>query len=503
MKIFKSPQIREIDKTTIEQEPVLSINLMERAAWQLHKFIEEKFSKDKPITIFAGPGNNGGDAVALARLLTDNNYNANLWLLKIGKDRSADCQANIKRLEGYSNIQTHELSDNDKFPEIPANHLIVEGIFGSGLTRPAEGWPAEVIEFINTLPNPVMSIDIPSGLFSEDNRQNNGAIIKADYTVSFEFPKLAFVLSENELYVGEWQALSIGLLPKTINDTSTKYYYTTENDLPLLKNRTKFAHKGHFGHALLVAGSFGKTGAAVLAAKACIRSGSGLLSIHIPQFSYSIMQSCVPEAMLVIDETEQIYCQKDHLEPFTVVGAGPGIGQKKSMREALHTLITNTDAPMVLDADALNIISQNHELMDLLPKGSILTPHPKEFDRLTKKHEFHYERIETAREMAEKQKLIVVLKGANTAVIDVNGDVHFNSTGNPAMAKGGSGDVLTGIILGLLSSGYDPIDAARLGVFVHGRAADLALQKESEESLIATDIINHLGLAYKSIRELQ
>jgi len=293
MKIFKSPQIREIDKTTIEQEPVLSINLMERAAWQLYDFIEEKFSKDTPVTLFAGPGNNGGDAVALARLLADNNYDATLWLLKIGKNRSSDCQANIKRLEGYSNIQTHELSDNDKFPEIPGNHLIVEGIFGSGLTRPAEGWPAEVIEFINTLPNPVMSIDIPSGLFSEDNRQNNGAIIKADYTVSFEFPKLAFVLPENELYVGEWQALSIGLLPKTINDTSTKYYYTTENDLPLLKNRTKYAHKGHFGHALLVAGSFGKTGAAVLAAKACIRSGSVVLSIPIPQFSFSIIQSCV------------------------------------------------------------------------------------------------------------------------------------------------------------------------------------------------------------------
>ena len=503
MKIFKSPQIREIDKTTIEKEPVLSINLMERAAWQLYGFIEEKFSKDTPITLLAGPGNNGGDAVALARLLTDNNYNANLWLLKIGKDRSTDCQANIKRLEAYSNIQIHELSDKDEFPEIPANHLIIEGIFGSGLTRPAEGWPAKVIEFINRLPNQVMSIDIPSGLFSEDNRQNSGAIIKADFTVSFEFPKFAFVLPENESFVGKWQARSIGLLPDAIAQLSTKYFYTTDSDLPLLRHRKRFAHKGHFGHALLVAGSFGKTGAAVLAAKACLRSGSGLLSIHIPQFSYSIMQSCVPEAMLVIDETEQMYCQKDHLEPYSVVGAGPGIGKKKSMKEALLTLIKNTEAPMVLDADALNIISQNKDFIDLLPQGSIITPHPKEFDRLTKKHESHYERIETARGMAEKQKLIVVLKGANTAVIDLNGDVHFNSTGNPAMAKGGSGDVLTGVILGLLSSGYDPIDAAKLGVFVHGRAADLALQKESEESLIATDIINHLGLAYKSIRELQ
>ncbi len=503
MKIFNSEQIRDIDKATIENEPVLSINLMERAANQLYEFVTEKFSVNVPITLIAGPGNNGGDAVALARILAENAYTVSLWLIKIGNKRSPDCQTNIERLKAYAEVKITEYSEHDELPAIPSNHLIIEAIFGSGLTRPAEGWPAKVIGFINDMPNPVLSIDIPSGLFSEDNRENDGAIVQASYTVSFEFPKLAFLIPENEMYVGDWQVRSIGLSPNAINKTPTSYYYITETDLPVLKQRQKFAHKGHFGHALLVAGSFGKTGAAVLASKACIRSGSGLLSIHIPQFSYSIMQSCVPEAMLVIDETEQIYCQKDHLEPYSVIGAGPGIGQKKSMKEALHSLIKNTETPMVLDADALNIISQDKKLLDLLPAESIITPHPKEFDRLTEVHKHHFERIETGRKLASKQKINIVLKGAHTAVIDSNGNVYFNSTGNPGMAKGGSGDVLTGIILGLVSSGYDPLEAAKIGVFVHGKAADLAMHQESEESLIATDIVNHLGKAYKSIRELQ
>lgn len=503
MKIFTSDQIKEIDQQTIKKEPILSLNLMERAANQLFEFIDENFDQDVPVTLFAGPGNNGGDAVALARILADEDYQSHLYLIKIGNKRSPDCEANINRLIDNPGVQVHELTEENEFPTIPGSHLLVEGIFGSGLTRPAEGWPAKVINFINELPNPVMSIDIPSGLFSEDNRDNHGAIIRADFTVSFEFPKLAFMIPENEQYVGEWEARSIGLLPEAIAEHQTEFFYTTDDDLPFLQFRDKFAHKGHFGHALLVAGSFGKTGAAVLAAKACIRSGSGLLSIHIPQFSYSIMQSCVPEAMLVIDETEQIYCQKDHLEPYSVVGAGPGIGQKKSMKEALQTLIHNTETLMVLDADALNIIGQERNLLDILPEETILTPHPKEFDRLTEPHNNQFERIESARKLAKQYKINVVLKGAHSAVIDIYGQVHFNSTGNPAMAKGGSGDVLTGIILGLVSSGYKPFDAARLGVFVHGRAADIALEDQSEESLIATDMINCLGPAYKSIRVLQ
>ncbi len=503
MKVFTSVQIRNIDKATMEREPILSINLMERAAKQLCDFVTKRINKTTPVSLFAGPGNNGGDAVALARLLSIQGFDVQLYLLGIGKGLSDDCQINADRFNQLPGQKVQKLTKDDEWPHIPKNHLLVEGIFGSGLTRPAEGWPAQVIDFINGLPNECLSIDIPSGLFSEDNRENNGSIIEADYTISFEFPKLAFLLPENEKYVGEWQAKSIGLLPKAIHETQTTFHYTLPENLPKLKQRGKFSHKGNFGHALLVSGSYGKTGAAVLASRACIRSGSGLLSVHIPETSYEILQATVPEAMLVIDETEQLYCRKKELDKYSVAGAGPGIGQKKSMQDGLKMLIDSSAHPMVLDADALNIISLHKDWLKNLPEGTILTPHPKEFDRLGGEHKTHFERLESAREMAKKYNINIVLKGAHTAVIDVDGNVFFNSTGNPAMAKGGSGDVLTGIILGLLSSGYQPFDAARLGVFVHGKAADLALEKQSIESMVASDLIDYLGKAYNFVRKIQ
>jgi NAD(P)H-hydrate epimerase len=501
MKLLTNQQIREIDNYTILNEPIPSIDLMERAANQLAGFIIEHFSNTIEITLIAGPGNNGGDAAALARILADINYSVELIMADFGSSLSEDCQINFDRIKKGKKVPVHHWTENSEPPVISKEKLIVEGIFGSGLTRPVKGFPGKIIQHINNLPNTVFSIDIPSGLFSEDNTNNDGEIIKADFTVSFEFPKLAFLLPENEIYVGEWHTRSIGLHPQAIDDAKTPYYLTTDKNLPTLKKRRKFAHKGDFGHALLVAGSFGKTGAAVLAAKGCLRSGSGLLSIHIPQSSYAIMQSCVPEAMLVIDETEQIYCQKNELEKFSVIGIGPGIGQKKSMQEALLLLIKNATSPMVLDADALNIISQNKDWLELLPEQSIITPHPKEFERLTGKHQSHYERIECGRSLAKSHRINIVLKGAYTAVISSSGEVFFNTTGNPAMAKGGSGDVLTGIILGLLSSGYAPYNAARIGVYVHGLAADIALESQSIESLIATDIIKHLGEAYNNIRK--
>jgi hydroxyethylthiazole kinase-like uncharacterized protein yjeF len=500
MKLLTSQQIREIDQFTIKNEPISSIDLMERAAGQLCDFIIENFNQKTNITIIAGPGNNGGDGVALARLLTENSYICELIMVDFGGELSQDCRINYERIISENKVPIIHWNKDSATPKIKPSNLIIEGIFGSGLTRPVKGFPADIINYINSLSNKVFSIDIPSGLFSEDNTTNDGAIIEADYTVSFEFPKLAFLLPENEKNVGHWEFRSIQLHPEAIEKAESNFHLSTPENLPILKSRKKFAHKGSFGHALLVSGSYGKTGAAVLAAKGCLRSGSGLLSIHIPQTSYDILQSCVPEAMLVIDETEQMYCQKEALENYTVIGAGPGIGQKKSMQEALHLLIKNASSPMVLDADALNIISQNKDWLSLLPKDSILTPHPKEFDRLTKIHDSHFERIQSAIELAKNHSLNIILKGAYTAVINSEGIIHFNTTGNPGMAKGGSGDVLTGIILGLLSSGYLPNEASRLGVYVHGLAADIALENQSIESLLATDIINHLGEAYNIIR---
>lgn len=498
MKIFTSSQIRSIDSLTIEKEPVASIDLMERAAMQLLNFMTNKFSPQTKVALFAGPGNNGGDAVALARLLSNKQYDAELFTIDLGGKLSNDNKTNLERLTSCG-IVIHNLDQSTANPDLSTFDVLIDGIFGSGLSRPITHWPAALIHHINESNKTVVSIDIPSGLFSEDNTNNSGTIICASYTVSFQFPKLAFMLPENEKSVGKWQTRPIGLFPEGIRNEATKYYYTTYSDLPNLINRSHFSHKGNFGHALLIAGSYGMTGAAILAAKSCLRSGVGLLSVHVPQSAYSIMQSAVPEAMVVIDETEQIFCTKEALEKYNCIAIGPGIGMKQSMKEGLSQLLANANVPVVLDADALNIIAEQKSLLETIPASSIITPHPKEFDRLTRTHQNHFQRIETAIEMATQQQLTVVLKGAHTAVITSAGDVHFNSTGNPGLAKGGSGDALTGIILGLLANKYTTENAALLGVFIHGLAADIAVDHIATESLITSDVIDHISQAFASI----
>ncbi|MDA3866247.1 MAG: NAD(P)H-hydrate dehydratase [Salinivirgaceae bacterium] len=501
MKILTAEQIRTIDEATIKGEPIPSVDLMERAANQLLQVVLHKFTHTKNIALLAGPGNNGGDAIALTRLLSEKGKRTTLFLIDLGGQLSPDSKTNLTRLNNYKTVTVATISKKDALPDMQKFDMVIDGIFGSGLSRPVEGWLADLFATINQSATEIMSIDIPSGLFSEDNTQNTGAIIKASYTVSFEFPKFAFLLPENEPFVGEWEVRSINLLPQAIEKQATNNYCTTLNSLPKLQKRSKFAHKGHFGHALLIAGSYGKTGAALLAAKACLRSGVGLLTVHVPQSAYEIVQSTVPEAMALIDETEQNYCSASNIQKYNFVGAGPGIGQKKSMVDALRATLSHVKTPMVLDADALNIIATHKELFELIPNNSILTPHPKEFDRLTQTHISHIQRIESAQKLAEQHKIIIILKGAHTAVINTNGQTFFNTTGSPAMAKGGSGDVLTGMILGILSSGYIPFDAAMLATYLHGKAAELVLTNESVESVIATDIIEQIGKAFEYVRK--
>jgi len=502
MKILAGAQIREIDRQTIEKEPIASIDLMERAANELLSFIIRKYPSDWRIALFAGPGNNGGDAVALARLLVEKQYRVELFTVSLGAAISDDNQTNIERLNPL-NVPITNLTETSSLPELNKFDALIDGIFGSGLSRAVTQWPAQLIVHMNESRKPILSIDIPSGLFSEDNSQNTGVVVNAAHTVSFQFPKLAFMLPENETYVGKWRVQSIGLLPQAIKNEPTRYHYTTIDDLPLLKTRRQFAHKGDFGHALLVAGSYGKTGAAILAAKACLRSGAGLLSVHVPETAYSIIQAEVPEAMVVIDETEQLYCAKEALQKYTCIGAGPGIGLKQSMKEALLHLLNNSQHPVVLDADALNIIAAHKSMLKTVPPNSIITPHPKEFDRLTHTHETHLQRINSAIDLATQHQLVVVLKGAHTAIATPDGNVYFNSSGNPGLAKGGSGDTLAGIMLALLANGYTTIEAAKLGVFIHGLAADLATDTIAIESLLATDVIEHISNAFVWVKHKQ
>ncbi len=364
-----------------------------------------------------------------------------------------------------------------------------------------EGLAAEIVQKINTCQNTVISIDIPSGLMGEDNSENIAEnIIQADFTLTFQFPKISFLFAENEKYVGEWEVLPIRLHPVGIAQTETSYFFIEKEDIqPFIPKRSKFGHKGTYGHALLIAGSFGKMGAAVLASKACLRSGVGLLTTQIPHLGYPIIQTAVPEAMASVDQHEYTFTEFPDLSQFSAIGAGPGIGQKSNTKKALCELLEKSQVPLVIDADALNIMAENLTWLEKLPENSILTPHPGEFKRLVGESANSYENIQKQLEFSKKHKVIVVLKGAFTSISTPIGKLYFNSTGNPGMATAGSGDVLTGIILGLLTQGIQPEKAAVAGVYIHGLAGDLAAQEKSQHSIIAGDIIKFLGKAFLTV----
>jgi NAD(P)H-hydrate epimerase len=498
MKFFATQLIRDLDQMTIEHEPIASIDLMERAAEALSwKFIES-FPYLQPVCIFAGLGNNGGDALALARKLLNSGYTVSVILIRPTK-LSADCETNRQRLLAAFPNSLTELQDKFIAPKVTHETIIVDGLFGSGLSRPMTGIFAEAVEWMNRSGCEVVAIDIPSGLQGENSLLGeNPVIVKAAMTMSLQFPKLAFFFPENAPYVGDLEILDIGIHPEAIKQTSSDLYYLEETDIePLLRKRAKFSHKGTFGHALIVAGSQGMAGASVLSAKAALRSGAGLVTVHGPECNRLIVQTAIPEAIFQSD----LVSETKSTQTYNAVAIGPGLGTQTETTKMLRNLLTKMNKPCVLDADALNIISQHRDLLPLIPKYSILTPHPKEFDRLFGVSTSSYARMMKAQENANLYGLLIVLKGANTLIAAPDTRLYFNSTGNSGMATAGSGDVLTGILVGLLAQGYSSEDAAKIGVFLHGRAGDLVLETESKESLVSGDIIDRLGKAYKSIRE--
>ncbi|MDR1729439.1 MAG: NAD(P)H-hydrate dehydratase [Prevotellaceae bacterium] len=501
MKLFKTPQTKELDEYTIQHEPVDSFVLMERASLAFFNKMLPYLEGDCRICIFAGTGNNGGDALVVARLLLIAGQSVRTFLVNPQNRLSPDCKKAKEKLLAAFPYALMEIDEAEKIIFSSADY-VVDGLFGSGLNRPLEGVFAEVVSIINHSGATVFSIDIPSGLFGEDNRNNNpNAIVRADYTFSFQFPKLAFFFSENEPFIGEFSVLDIGLHPQALQDFPSTYFFTEEKDVrSILRPRTKFSHKGTYGHALLIAGSCGKMGAAVLAAKACLRGGCGLLSSYIPSKGYDIMQISVPEAMIECNLHEMVLFDIDLIlndkNRYTAVGIGPGIGTDSKVKHILSDLLKKCKIPIIMDADALNIISESFEMLSRIPKGTILTPHPKEFDRLAGYSSSGYERLQKQLKFAQKHKVTVVLKGANTSVAFPDGRCFFNSTGNPGMATAGSGDVLTGIILSLLAQKYTPEEAALLGVYVHGLAGDFAAGEFSQQGMIAGDIIQSLGKAF-------
>jgi len=497
LKVLTAKQTKSLDAYTIANEPIASIDLMERACRSFVTWFAEKFDSTKRIGIVCGTGNNGGDGLGIARVLYDRNYLVKVWIVRGTVTESEDFKTNFNRLP--SKIPAYEIrseSDRGLFGDCD---ILIDALFGTGLSRPLEGIYAQVISCINQSHATRIAIDLPSGLMADS--RSTGAIVNAHYTVSFQLPKLAFFLPENGNAVGEWTTTNIGLSKEFIAEIESSHFLLERSDiLKIKKTRSRFSHKGTYGKALLIAGSYGKMGAAVLASKAAMRSGLGLLTTHIPSCGYEILQTTVPEVMVSIDTGDKTFSLVPSVEGYDSIGVGPGIGMAAETCKAFASLLSTYSRPLVIDADGLNILAGNREFIHLIPVGSILTPHPKEFERLAGNSKDDFERLEKLKKFAVQTKSVIILKGAFTAIASPQGQVYFNPTGNPGMATGGSGDVLTGLLTGLLAQHYTPLEAAQLGVYLHGLAGDLAARVNGFESMIASDLIAFTSNAFIELR---
>ena len=503
MKILTSSQLKELDKYTIAHEPIASIDLMERAAIALTNAIIRRWDKSFKMVVFAGPGNNGGDALAVARMLSQRGYHVEVFLFNTKGKLSEECQTNLERLKMCGSVYFTEISTQFDPPELTESHVVIDGLFGSGLNKPLSGGFAAVVKYINASKAQVAAIDIPSGLMGEDNTYNiRQNIVHADVTLSIQLPKLSFLFPENEDVVGEWELLDIGLKQSYIDATATPFSILGEEVIrPIIKPRKRFAHKGSFGHGLLIAGSYGMAGASILSAKACLRSGIGLLTVHTPIHNHDILQISVPEAIVQTDIHERYFAQPTDLSRYKAIAIGPGLGQEEDTALAMMEQIQGSNLPIILDADAINILSTHRNWLSRLPKRCILTPHLGELERLIGKCMDTYERLTKVKELAAYLQSYIIVKGAWTTIVTPEGEYFFNPTGNPGMATGGSGDVLTGILLALVAQGYSREEACKLGVYIHGLAGDIAAEDMTETGMISSDIINALPNAWKKIRQ--
>ena len=475
---------------------------MERAAIQLTDSIVAGWDKDMKVVVFAGPGNNGGDALAVARMLAVRGYNVSTWLFNTSGRLSDDCKKNRDRLKDVKQVASFVMvTEEFDPPALDAQTLVVDGLFGSGLNKPLTGGFASLVKYVNTSPAKVVSIDIPSGLMTESNEYNvKSNIMKADVTLTLQQPKLSFLFPENQQFIGHVEVLDIGISQEGIDKTDAQFYILEKSDItPCLKRRDPFAHKGSMGHALLVAGSRGMAGAAMLAAKACLRTGVGKVTVHTPACNTLPLQIGVPEVVLDVDSDTNVVSEAVDTDCFKAMGIGPGLGTNENTAIAVIGQMRRAQCPIVVDADALNILAAHKAWLQQIPVGAILTPHIGEFDRLEGVSTDSYERLSKAMLLAERQHAYIVLKGHYTAIITPGGRVLFSPTGNPGMATAGSGDVLTGIITALLARGYTQGEACAIGTYLHGLAGDIAARSLGEESLIASDIINSLPMAFKEL----
>jgi len=500
-KILSAQQIRELDQYTIKNEPIASIDLMERASRVFTlKFCALFPSKDQEVVVLCGVGNNGGDGFAVARMLKAWQYEVRIIHALVSEKLSTDCEINKDRLQ--KEIEVLELKEEDRFPEIEEDTVLIDAFFGAGLNRAVEGYWGDLIQHINASKTIKIAVDIPSGLFSD--QRSSGNIIQADYTITFQLPKLAFFLAENEKYIGKWEVVDIELSKEGIENTEVSFFQIDNDSISKwIKKRGKHDHKGTFGHALLIAGSYGKIGAAVLSAKAILRTGAGLASVYIPKCGYQILQISLPEAMVLTDQNEYSISKTPDLSSYKSIGIGPGLGTDPLTTQVVEEVLKAANIPLVIDADALNIIAENPDFFQLIPQNSILTPHPKEFERLFGKIENQFERLELQVQKSKELQVFIILKGGYTSISTSDGYIYFSSAGNSGMGTGGSGDVLTGMLTALLAQQYSSLESCLVGVHLHGSAGDLAARDLGQESLMAGDLMEYIGKAYLGLeREL-
>ena len=502
MKIFSSTHIHELDKYTIDHEPIKSIDLMERAASRIVAEIRHLCTAYNTIVVFAGPGNNGGDALAVARILASEGLKVKAWLFNTTGRLSADCKTNRDRLTGMKELDSFTMViDEFDPPTLDASTLVIDGLFGVGLNKPLTGGYASLVKYINASPSKVVSIDMPSGLMSESNEYNvRSNIIRADVTVTIQQPKLSFLFAENQQFIGELKVVDINISKEGMAQVDAHVTILEEDDVRCrMRQRDDFAHKGTMGHALIIAGSRGMAGAAMLATKACLRSGVGKVTVHTPAANIIPLQIGVPEAILDIDPDNCFFTEAVSTDRFQAMGIGPGLGNNENSAITMIGQLRRAQCPIVIDADAINILATHKAWMQQLPAGCILTPHIGEFERLEGASSDSYDRLSKAIILADRQQAYIVLKGHNTAIVTPGGRIMFCPTGNSGMATAGSGDVLTGVITALLARGYAQADACLVGTYLHGLAGDIAAKKFGKESLMASDIIDALPEAFMRV----
>lgn len=514
MYLVTAGEMQAMDRRTIETFGLPGRLLMENAGRGAAQVLFQTFTglTDKKVAVIAGRGNNGGDGFVIARCLLQKGVSVRVYLLAENKTVKGDAAANLKLLKPLG-IPVDEIPDGSAFKKHKSamrhQDIWVDAILGTGLKSDVEGYFREIIDFINAQDKPVFSVDIPSGLDS-DTGQPCGACIRAHATATFGFPKIGHIVLPGADYTGRLQIIDIGI-PDHIADevAPAQYLLTAEMLRSRLIPRPPDAHKGTTGHLLVVSGSPGKTGAAAMTAMAAMRVGAGLVTLGVPKSLNPVLATQVLEAMTIaLPETlDGLFAESafDRIRDLTsgkrCLVFGPGVGISPEIESLLRRMLSALKVPMVIDADGLNNLAADIRVLKTADMPIILTPHPGEMARLTgaSVSQVQKDRLTCAREFACKHNVHVVLKGARTVIAHPDGKVYVNPTGNAGMASGGMGDVLTGLIGGLLAQGYRPEAAAQIGVYLHGAAADKLVEKIGPVGYLASDVMDNIPTQMKKL----